>query len=599
MTGPRRGSDGARGSRGSQGGRSAGKPAGFRSGGGRSGGPHGAGADRTPRADGDREQGPRRDGHKNTPSRDERPARQPGRSVTGGSSAQRPPRQDARPHGERAQRPESPRAGAGSWQDRRPQGDRPQRSSGPREGGASWQDRRSQGDRPRRSSGPREGGGSWQDRRSQGDRPTGDRPQWQDRRPQGDRPTGDRPQWQDRRPQGDRPTGDRPQWQDRRPQGDRPTGDRPQWQDRRPQGDRPTGDRTEASGSRNGRGSWQERAERGGSAGDRPQWQDRRPQGDRPQRSGAGARDRRPSDGRREGRPAGRPTRDGEERRPPLPPGPDLPEWADPRELDQSVRVALRGLDPRNADKVAAHLVAAGTLLDEDPETSLAHARAARDRASRVAAVREAVGVAAYYAGDYAEAAREIRAYRRMSGDASYRAVLADCERAQGRPDVALRLVSEGLAENPDPEETVELRIVEAGARLDLDEASAARLVLEGALGGRPDPGSLDAGDPLRLRLASAYADLLEAEGEAGLATEWLTAIAAADPDNLTGAVDRLGIEFTDLADDELDEEDLDDLPEGGDVAGADAEGDEAEDGDAAAAPPETVEELPEDDHGL
>jgi tetratricopeptide (TPR) repeat protein len=269
------------------------------------------------------------------------------------------------------------------------------------------------------------------------------------------------------------------------------------------------------------------------------------------------------------------------------------------------VRTALRGLDPRNADKVAAHLVAAGTLLDEDPEASLAHARAARDRASRVAAVREAVGVAAYYAGDYAEAAREIRAYRRMSGDSAYRAVLADCERAQGRPDVALRLVSEGLAENPDPEETVELRIVEAGARLDLDEASAARLVLEGALGGRPDPGSLDAGDPLRLRLASAYADLLEAEGEADLAMEWLTAIAAADPENLTGAVDRLGIEFTDLADDELDDDELDDdLPEGGDAEREDAEGDDpaaedASDGDADAAPPETVEELPEDDHGL
>jgi tetratricopeptide (TPR) repeat protein len=259
--------------------------------------------------------------------------------------------------------------------------------------------------------------------------------------------------------------------------------------------------------------------------------------------------------------------------------------------------VALRGLDPRNADKVAAHLVAAGTLLDEDPEASLAHARAARDRASRVAAVREAVGVAAYYAGDYAEAAREIRAYRRMSGDTAYRAVLADCERAQGRPDVALRLVAEALAENPDPEETVELRIVEAGARLDLDEAAAARLVLEGALGGRPDPETLDAGDPLRLRLASAYADLLEAEGESALATEWLTAIAAADPEDLTGAVDRLGIEFTDL-DDDLDDE----SPESDDAVTEDSEAtgsDEAEDDALASAPPETVEELPEDDHGL
>jgi tetratricopeptide (TPR) repeat protein len=259
---------------------------------------------------------------------------------------------------------------------------------------------------------------------------------------------------------------------------------------------------------------------------------------------------------------------------------------------------------------VAAHLVAAGTLLEEDPEASLAHARAARDRASRVAAVREAVGVAAYYAGDYAEAAREIRAYRRMSGDTAYRAVLADCERAQGRPDVALRLVSEALAENPDPEETVELRIVEAGARLDLDEAAAARLVLEAALGGRPDPESLDVGDSLRLRLASAYADLLEAEGETALAAEWLTAIAAADPEDLTGAVDRLGIEFTDLADDDsgdvepdvslAGDEDGGDGDEGeGDGDGDGGAYDDARDGVLATAPPETVEELPEDDHGL
>jgi tetratricopeptide (TPR) repeat protein len=260
------------------------------------------------------------------------------------------------------------------------------------------------------------------------------------------------------------------------------------------------------------------------------------------------------------------------------------------------VRIALRGLDPRNADKVAAHLVAAGSLLDEDPEASLAHARAARDRASRVAAVREAVGVAAYYAGDYAEAAREIRAYRRMSGDTAYRAVLADCERAQGRPDVALRLVAEALTESPDPEETVELRIVEAGARLDLDEAPAARLVLEGALGGRPDPASLGAGDPLRLRLASAYADLLEAQGETARATEWLTAIAAADPEDLTGAVDRLGIEFTDLDDEDLDDESL--VPDE-DVTEPDSEVSHVDEADGAVTPPERVEELPEDDHGL
>ncbi|WP_448623569.1 hypothetical protein [Geodermatophilus sp. URMC 64] len=192
------------------------------------------------------------------------------------------------------------------------------------------------------------------------------------------------------------------------------------------------------------------------------------------------------------------------------------------------MRAALRGLDPRNADKVARHLVAAGTLVDEDPEAALSHARAARDRASRVAAVREAVGVAAYHAGDYAEAARELRAYRRMSGDPGYRAVLADCERALGRPEVALRLVAEALAAS-DPGELVELRLVEAGARRDLGEPAAARLVLEDALGGRREPEGLRAEDPDRLRLASAYADLLRAEGDADRAAAWSEAVAAAD----------------------------------------------------------------------
>jgi tetratricopeptide (TPR) repeat protein len=230
-----------------------------------------------------------------------------------------------------------------------------------------------------------------------------------------------------------------------------------------------------------------------------------------------------------------------------LPPGPELPEWVDIQELDSSVRSALRGLDPRNADRVAGHLVAAGTLVDDDPEAALAHARAARDRASRVAVVREAVGVAAYHAGDYAEAAREIRAFRRMSGEQGYRAVLADCERGLGRPEVALRLVAEALAQSPDAEETVELRLVEAGARRDLGEDAAGRLVLEGALGGRPDPAALTAKDPGRLRIASAYADLLADSGDEARAAEWLTAIAAADPEDLVGAVERLGIEFTEF----------------------------------------------------
>jgi tetratricopeptide (TPR) repeat protein len=287
-----------------------------------------------------------------------------------------------------------------------------------------------------------------------------------------------------------------------------------------------------------------------------------------------------------------------------LPPGPAIPEWVDVRDLDPAVRSALRGLDPRNVERVAGHLVAAGTLVEDDPAAALAHARAARDRASRVAAVREAVGVAAYHAEDYAEAARELRAYRRMSGDEGYRAVLADCERALGRPEVALRLVAEALAAAPDPEEAVELRIVESGARLDLGEDAAARLVLEAELGSPLDPAALPPGDAGRLRLASAYADLLETQGESERAMEWLVAIAAADPEGVTGAVDRLGIEFTDLEDEFVEGEFIEgeDAPEAAGTVEDEVQDDVATDQaqpSGEPAPPEVVSPLPEDDHGL
>jgi tetratricopeptide (TPR) repeat protein len=280
-----------------------------------------------------------------------------------------------------------------------------------------------------------------------------------------------------------------------------------------------------------------------------------------------------------------------------LPPGPEIPDWVDIRDLDPAVRSALRGLDPRAVDRVAGHLVAAGTLIDDDPAAALAHARAARDRATRVAAVREAVGVAAYAAGDYAEAARELRAYRRMSGDESYRAVLADCERALGRPEVALRLVAEALAASPGAEEASELRLVEAGARRDLGEQPAARLVLEAALtegvpGARLDPTILDSADAGRLRLASAYADLLADEGEHALSVEWLTAVAAADPEDAVGALARLGIEFTDTEDDEAEDE-------GSASEGEDAVADEASDAVRSSGAGEAVELEDEDDEDL
>lgn len=185
------------------------------------------------------------------------------------------------------------------------------------------------------------------------------------------------------------------------------------------------------------------------------------------------------------------------------------------------------------ADAVGRYLVAAGEALDSDPKRALEFARAARGRAARVAAVREAVGVAAYHAGEWSEALNELRTARRISGDARNLPLLADCERALGRPAQAVRLLSDPGVARIDAEARVELLIVVAGARRDLNQLDAALAVL--ARGGldrdRPKPGAM--------RLWYAYADALEEAGRTEDAAQWFAASAALDPEGELDAADR------------------------------------------------------------
>jgi hypothetical protein len=212
---------------------------------------------------------------------------------------------------------------------------------------------------------------------------------------------------------------------------------------------------------------------------------------------------------------------------------PPIPENVDPTILDRGVKAELRSLSKLTADAVARYLVAAGESLDDDPQKALAYARAARNRAARVGAVREAVGIAAYHAGEWAEALTELRTARRISGDARNLAVMADCERALGRPAQALRLLSDPGVNRLDPESRVELFIVIAGARRDLGQLDAALAVLS--------RGGLDRDRPRAgaVRLWYAYADALEAAGRLEEAAQWFAASAAIDPEGELDAVDR------------------------------------------------------------
>jgi tetratricopeptide (TPR) repeat protein len=212
---------------------------------------------------------------------------------------------------------------------------------------------------------------------------------------------------------------------------------------------------------------------------------------------------------------------------------PELAPDVDPNELDQEVRKELSTLPKGLADLVGNHLVMAARVLEEDPQLALAHTRFARSKASRVAAVREAVGLAAYLAGEWSEALAELRTARRLGGDPGRLAVLADCERALGRPEHALEIARSPEAAQLGIEEAVELRIVAAGARRDLGQFDAAVIALQG-----PD---LDAvgEEPWRARLRYAYADNLLAAGRQQDAVRWFLAAAEADVEGATDAGER------------------------------------------------------------
>ncbi|ORW00045.1 hypothetical protein AWC14_11000 [Mycobacterium kyorinense] len=206
----------------------------------------------------------------------------------------------------------------------------------------------------------------------------------------------------------------------------------------------------------------------------------------------------------------------------------------EPRQLAPEIRRELSTLDRATADAVARHLVAAGELLDEDPQAALEHARAARARSGRIAAVREAVGIAAYHCGDWAQALAELRAARRMGSKSPLLPLIADCERGLGRPERAVELARGPEAAQLTGDDADELRIVAAGARADLGQLEQALMVL-----------STPQLDPTRTgttaaRLFYAYADTLLALDRGDEALQWFLRAAAADVDGVTDAEDRV-----------------------------------------------------------
>ncbi len=213
--------------------------------------------------------------------------------------------------------------------------------------------------------------------------------------------------------------------------------------------------------------------------------------------------------------------------------GPPLPEHITGQELDRSITAQLKGLPEKLAARVARHLAAAGEVIETDPETAYQHTLAARARASRLGVVREAVGESAYAAGHYAEALAELRAAKRMNGATDYLPMMADCHRALGQPEQALKLAKSPSVANFGPDAKAEMTIVEAGARRDMGQFDAAIRTLELA----PLNNKSRAGWVVRLRYA--YADTLLAAGRDSDALAWFHRTQAIDSEQVTDAAER------------------------------------------------------------
>lgn len=210
--------------------------------------------------------------------------------------------------------------------------------------------------------------------------------------------------------------------------------------------------------------------------------------------------------------------------------GPD-PQEVLPREVLAELGETVR---PHAFDEAAAVLAAAVVALsEEDAEMAVRAARTAKGAAPRSAATREVLGIALYRAGDYRTARTELAAAQRLSGGVELSAMLADIERALGRPERAVELFDAVDRTRMQPDTAAELLLVAASAYGDLGQPAAGVALLR-----RHARWPTELADH-HLRLAYAEGALAEQAGDTDGARRAFTRVVEADP-SFYDAADRL-----------------------------------------------------------
>jgi tetratricopeptide (TPR) repeat protein len=157
------------------------------------------------------------------------------------------------------------------------------------------------------------------------------------------------------------------------------------------------------------------------------------------------------------------------------------------------------------------------------------------DEVPQVAAVRELVGLAAYRAGRWREAVRQLDAYGELTGEVDYVPLVMDCHRALGRPRKVADLFTDLRQQSPSADTLSEARLVAAGSLADQGDLAGAISLLTGAGAAKTLRNPADR----HLRQWFALADLYERAGDVPRARELYLRVQQVDRDAY-GVRDRL-----------------------------------------------------------
>lgn len=167
--------------------------------------------------------------------------------------------------------------------------------------------------------------------------------------------------------------------------------------------------------------------------------------------------------------------------------------WPDEGELPQWVARELARVTPEDRIEQATSALtrAAVAFAESRLEDALAAAEEAKKLSSRDATTREILGLAAYRLRRWDIALRELRTYRRLSGDTTHMPVEMDVLRALDRPDDVEQVWVDLQRHGGDDDTLDEGRVVYGSFLLDRGEARRAwEVVTPGRLVDEPSEAS-------------------------------------------------------------------------------------------------------------